>query len=413
MRYLHLHWNHLPLRLETRSLSVPSAPVVLGGQPWEPASVLDASAAALRMGVVRGQPLGSAHALVPEAVFLDAHIDRYREALEAALEALLAVTPAVEGPVEPTDAAFGRILLGIEGLERLWGDEAAITRRALTCVGSSLPGLPRAGVGNTRFGSSVAASMEASIPVGDARVEAAWLAPQPIRYLPADAEIHGRFRRFGLTRIGDLAALPRSAVVARFGQHGGTLHDLAQGLDGRPLRPRRPVERLRAELELESAVDGTEPLRFILHNLCAGLCDQLVARGAAVTTATLTLTLEDMPGPGPEVVQHLPEPVARPEPIERLLLAHLERLTLDGPIVHMALELDGRAPGAGQQLSLFEPQGARADQFAWELAALAIRFPGQLWRTSIGDPEATRHDERVRWEPAVSSVSAASAVSAS
>ena len=59
--------------------------------------------------------------------------------------------------------------------------------------------------------------MEASIPVGDAHVEAAWLAPQAIRYLPADADTHGRFRRFGLTRIGDLAALPRSAVVARFG----------------------------------------------------------------------------------------------------------------------------------------------------------------------------------------------------
>ena len=399
MRYLHLHWNHLPLRIELRSPSLPSGPVVLGGQPWEPGSVLDASPAALRMGVQRGQPLGSAHALAPEATFLDAHPDRYREVLEAALEALLAVTPAVEGPVEPTDPAFGRVLLGIEGLERLWGDEAAIVRRALTAVGALLPGLARAGVGNTRFGSSVAASMEASIPVGDAHVEAAWLAPQTIGYLPADADTHGRFRRFGLTRIGDLAALPRSAVVARFGQHGGTLHDLALGLDARPLRPRRPVERLRAQLELESPIDGTEPLRFILHSLCAGLCAQLVARGAAVTTATLTLTLEDAAASGPEVVQHLPEPVARPEPIERLLLARLDQMTLAGPIAHVALELDGRAPGAGQQLTLFEPQAARADQFAWELAALAIRFPGQLWRTSVGDPEASRHDERVHWEP--------------
>jgi hypothetical protein len=399
MRYLHLHWNHLPLRLEARSPSLPSGPVVLGGQPWEPGSVLDASPAALRMGVQRGQPLGSAHALAPEAAFLDAHPDRYRDALEAALEALLAVTPAVEGPVEPTASAFGRILLGIEGLERLWGDEAAIARRAMTAAGAILPGIPRAGVGNTRFGSSVAASMEASIPVGDAHVEAAWLAPQPIGHLPADAETQGRFRRFGLTRIGDLAALPRSAVVARFGQHGGTLHDLAQGLDARPLRPRRPVERLRAELELESLIDGTDPLRFIHHSLCAGLCAQLVARGAAVTAATLSLTLEDAAEPGPVIAQHLPEPVARPEPIERLLLARLEQLTLSGPIVHVALELDGRAPGTGQQLTLFEPQGARADQFAWELAALAIRFPGQLWRTSVRDPEATRTDERVRWEP--------------
>lgn len=353
------------------------------------------------MGVVRGQPLGSAHALVPEAVFLDAHPDRYREMLEATLEALLAVTPAVEGVTEPAEPAFGRILLGIEGLERLWGDEPAIARRAIATAAASLPGQPRAGVGNTRFGSSVAASMEASIPVGDAHVEAAWLAPQPIRYLPADAETHARFRRFGLTRVGALAALPRSAVVARFGAHGGTLHDLASGLDGRPLRPRRPVERLRAELVLEAPIDGLEPLRFILHNLCSGLCAQLVARGAAITAATLGLTLEDAPGPLPGITQRLPEPIAVPEPIERLLLARLEQLTLDGRIERVSLELDGRSPGAGRQLTLFEPQGARAERFAWELAALSIRFPGQLWRTSVGDPGSPRHDERVRWELAM------------
>jgi hypothetical protein len=65
----------------------------------------------------------------------------------------------------------------------------------------------------------------------------------------------------------------------------------------------------------------------------------------------------------------------------------------------VALELDGRQPGAGRQLGLFEPQGARADRFAWELAALAFRFPGQLWRTSIADPESPRTEERARWEP--------------
>ncbi len=218
--------------------------------------------------------------------------------------------------------------------------------------------------------------MEASIPVGDARVEAAWLAPQAIRYLPADADMHARFRRFGLTRIGDLAALPRSAVVARFGQHGGTLHDLALGLDARPLRPRRPVERLRAQLELESPIDGTEPLRFILHNLCAGLCAQLVARGAAVTTATLTLTLEDAPESLPDITQHLPEPVARPEPIERLLLARLEQLTLSR--TH-------RARGAGARRS-----GTRARVSSSPCSSPRVRAPTSSRGSWPRSPSASR-----------------------
>lgn len=377
----------------------PTELVVLGGRPWDPGTVLDASPAASRAGVVRGQPLGSAHALVPDALFLEAHGEWYRQAMEAALEALVAVTPAVEGVADPDDPAFGRVLLGIEGLERLWGDEQAIIERARATAGGVLPGVPRAGIGNTRFGAQVAAALGAAIPVGDADVERAWLAPQPIRCLPTDRGTLGRLRRFGLTCVGDLAVLPRSAVVARFGECGGTLHDLANGLDARPLRPRRPVERLRAELEPDSPIDGTEPLRFILHHLCDGLCQQLAARGAAVTRAVLALTLEDALEPAVVIEQHLPEPVARPDAIERLLVARLETLRPGGRIGRVGLELDGRQPGAGRQLGLFEPQGARADRFAWELAALAIRFPGQLWRTSVADPQAARTEERTRWEP--------------
>ena len=83
------------------------------------------------------------------------------------------------------------------------------------------PGVPRAGIGNTRFGAQVAAvtgegSLRA-VPVGGRGVEAAFLAPLPIGLLPADAESRERFRLFGLRRIGELAALDRSAVVARFG----------------------------------------------------------------------------------------------------------------------------------------------------------------------------------------------------
>jgi protein ImuB len=398
MRLLHLRWDHLPLLLE-HHMPVRSDLVVLGGRPWDPGSVLDASPAALRAGVIRGQPLGSAHALVPDALFLEAHRDRYRQAMELALETLLALTPAVEGASDPDDPSFGRVLLGIEGLDRLWGDEPAIIERAVTLASTVLTGVPRAGIGNTRFGAQVAAALRQVIPVGDAATERAWLAPQPIRCLTTDPDTLGRLRRFGLTRVGDLAVLPRSAMVARFGPPGGTLHDLANGLDARPLRPRRPVERLRAELEPEGAIDGIEPLRFILHHLCDGLCRQLVARGAAVSRAVLSLTLEDALEPSVVIEQHLPEPVARPDAIERLLVARLEGLQPGGRIGRVAVELDGRQPGAGRQLGLFEPQGARADRFAWELAALAIRFPGQLWRTSIGDPTATRTEERTRWEP--------------
>jgi protein ImuB len=410
MRLLYLDWPHLPLRMEAAARPRMPALVVVGGQPWEPGTVLDCSPAARRLGVHRGQPLGSAHDLVPEALFLPVDLPAYRTAFERALEALAAYTPSLEGETDPRRPAFGQALLGIEGLARLWGDEPALARRVAASVRSILPGPPRAGIGNTRFGAQVAAVVGArrgtgesidveSIPIGGPSTEAAWLASLPLRFLPADPETRDRLRLFGLTRIGEFAALPRSAVLARFGGSGGDLHDLARGLDGRTLRPRRPIERMRAEAELEPPVEDVEPLRFVLHHLCATLCAQLSGRGSGASRASLVLTLER--GALRRYEQALPEPSAVPDLLERLLMARLETDPPDVPVERLALELDGTAPAAGQQLGLFTPQLARQARLDWQLAALSIRFgPDRVLQARLGDPEAAIAEERFAWRPA-------------
>ena len=43
-------------------------------------------------------------------------------------------------------------------------------------------------------------------------------------------------------------------------------------------------------------------------------------------------------------------------------------------VERLALQLDGTAPEAGQQLTLFDRQGALAARLEWQLASLAIRF---------------------------------------
>ena len=425
MRLLHLRWPTLALRLEGDRHPLPLGPLVLGGQPWEPGLVLDADPAAARLGVRRGQALAVAHRLAPEATFLPADPDRYRSAMERALDALAAFAPALEGEVDPAAPTFGRVLLGIEGLERLWGSEPTLVRRAATALAPLLPGPPRAGIASTRFGAGVAAAIarpligERLAPAdrppltivpaggagsaegaGSAVAEAAFLAPLPIRLLPADEAARERFRLLGLGRIGDLAALPRSAVMARFGAAGGELHDLASGRDRRTLVPRRPVDHLRATVELEPPVETLEPLRFVLRDLCAALCAQLAARGAGATTAILELVPAQ--GPAERLVQALPEPTAHAPLIERILVDRLAGLTPSGPIARLALELDGRTPQQGTQLGLLTPQSAQADRLAWQLAGLALRFGAdRLWRAALGDPEAPLPEDRVVWRAAV------------
>jgi protein ImuB len=409
MRLLYLDWPHLAHRLEAARASA-TAPlselVVIGGQPWENASVLDASPAAVRLGVRREQPLGTAHRLAPEAQFVAADREHYARTMERALDQLAAFTPGIEASANPDDRTFGQVLLGIEGLHRLWGDDERLVTRVLDVVHGLLPGEPRMGIGNTRFGAQVAAVVGRGrlekIAPGDAVVEAAYLAPLSIRLLPADDDTTDRLRVFGLTRIGEFAALPASAVVARFGAHGELLHQLARGMDGRPLRPRKPIQHLRAEAELEPPVDTIDPLRFVLHNLCGALCEQLAARGAGATRALMTLELER--GRKTERVvleQQLPEPAAAPDLLERLLFARLAGSPPSAPVTRLALELRGEQVEAGQQLGLFTPQLARAGRLDWQLVGLALRFGAdRVLRARTLDPEAVVPEQRTEFVPA-------------
>jgi nucleotidyltransferase/DNA polymerase involved in DNA repair len=406
MRLLHLYWPHLLLDLaERRSGSFPPGPVVLGGRPWTDGRVLDANLAARGLGIRRGMALGSAHRLAPEATFVDSVPDEDRSAVEAAFQALAAWSPGLAGTSEPTDPAFGLLAVQVDGLGALWGPEPVLARRLARVLAALLPGTPRAGIAGTWFAATLAAGLaqpgglEAVPPSG----EAAWLAPLPARLLTEDPDIRARLARLGLRRIGAVAGLPRSALVARFGEEGIRLHARANGEEVRPFHVRRAPERLALSLPIDPPVQELEAFRFVLHRLATTLAAQLDARGAAADRARLSLHLDLAfapagTSPGLVVEQQFPEPTSDPEAIERLLLARLEQTPPPAEVGGLELELAGVAPAAGQQLPLFVPQAARGARLGWQLARLAlIHGEDRIRRIQILDPEAPLAEQRWAW----------------
>ncbi len=425
MRLLHLLWPHLPLRLARAraragptSTSFPRGPIVLGGQPWTDATVLDASPDARALGVRRGMPLGTAHRLCPEAAFLDPAPDADREAVEAAFERLAAFSPGLAGTSDVADPAFGRLEVQVDGLARLWGADDVLVARLAAAVHEVLPGPPRAGIAGTRFAATVAAGhadissdgrspRPLVVPPGG---EAAFLAPLPSELLTPDVEVRARLRRFGLRRIDAVAELPRSALVARFGSEGARIHARARGEEIDAFRPRRAPERLRLGLPIDPPLAELEPLRFVLHRLASALGDQLRARGAATGRAELRLALDrafardDVPAAA-AFEQRFPEPTAEGEAIERLFLVRLEQDPPPAPVERLELELLDVAPAVGQQLALFVPQTAggapavvRQARLGWQLARLALAFgEDRVRRVSVADPDEPLADKRATW----------------
>jgi len=224
--------------------------------------------------------------------------------------------------------------------------------------------------------------------------------------------VRDRLARFGLVTIGAVAALPRSALVARFGvEEGGRLHARANGSETDPFRPRRAPERLVLALALDEAVAGLDSLRFVLRRLAGALAAQLDARGEAAGRVRLVATLDPTFSPGrlplsgadpptAIVAQRLPEPTSDPEALERLLLERLERDPPRVPVVRLELELLDVASAAGHQLTLFVPQANAASRLGWQLARLAVRFgEGSVGRVALADPEAPLPETRWTWHP--------------
>ena len=230
-----------------------------------------------------------------------------------------------------------------------------------------------------------------SVPPGD---EATFLATYPSGLLTTDLDVRARLTRFGLRRIGAVAELPRSALIARFGDEGARLHARARGEETEPFRARHAPERLALALPIEPPVEDLEPLRFVLHRLVAAITAQLTARGLAADRAHLTLELDLAfaprgTSPRIEVEQRFPEPTADPEAVERLLFARLEREPPPAAVQRLDLELRGTTPAAGQQLPLFVPQAARTARLGWQLARLALTYgEDRVRRVAITDPEA-------------------------
>ncbi|MES2211275.1 MAG: hypothetical protein V4515_14005 [Chloroflexota bacterium] len=369
--------------------------------------MLDADLSARRLGVRRGIPLASAHRLVPEATFLDPEPEADRAAIEAAFETLGTFSPAIAGSADPADQAFGLLEAQIDGLDLLWGPEPVLVERIGAALAPALAGRPRNGIAGTRFAAMVAAAVAApgalvSVPPGG---EVDFLAPMPASLLTRDADIRARLRRFGLRRIGQVADLAASALVARFGPEGARIGARARGEETDPFRPRRAPERLALALPIEPPVAELEAVRFVLRRITTALAANLVARGLAAARGQVRLELDlafaRAGTPGAVIVEtRFPEPTADAEAIERLLLAKLERTPPAAPVARLELELAGAAPAEGQQLPLFVPQALRGARLRWQLARLVTTYGEDRIRgVVVTDPEALLPEHRWAWRP--------------
>ena len=187
------------------------------------------------------------------------------------------------------------------------------------------------------------------------------------------------FRRWGLTTLGEIAALPPMDLSERMGQEGLALQQLARGVDRAPLVPDPGVPRFMQSMELEWPIDALEPLSFVFARLLDPLSSALerADRGAAALRLDSRLVDRTMHA---RVLQ-LPAACATRKCCARCCCSISNRIRRRAAIDIVTIEIDP-VPGRIVQYSLLE----RALPSPETLATLTARLGALVGERRCGSP---------------------------
>ena len=286
------------------------------------------------------------------------------------------------------------VVLDVSGLGRLLGDAHAIGAELARAAAGDSANL-RIAIARTQTAARLIAigSPGPTVAAGDVAAAIAALPLDTLRVFVEDDEVDGAsagrleattdrletFRRWGLTMLGEIAALPSMDLSERMGQEGLALQQLARGIDPVPLVPDPGVPRFMESMELEWPIDALEPLSFVLARLLDPLSSALerADRGAAA----LRLDLRLIDRTTHSRVLQLPAAMRDAKVLRTLLLLDLESHPPSSAIDIVTIEIDP-VPGRIVQYSLLE----RAMPSPETLATLTARLGALVGESRCGSP---------------------------
>jgi DNA polymerase-4 len=347
-------------------------PVIVGGAPGERGVVSAASYEARRYGVHSAMPLQTAARLCPDGVFLPVRPERYRELSGLVMNIFASVTPLVE-PIS-LDEAF----MDVTASRAAFGDGEAIARRVKERVRDEVGLTLSAGVATNKLVAKIGSDLRKpdGLVVVRPGEEAAFLAPLPVsRLWGVGPRSERALREFGVTTIGQLAALPERAARRRFGRFGAELVARARGIDPSPVVPEHAPKSIGHEHTLDRDTASPAELESLLLDLSESVASRLRRHDLSASGIQLKLRYE-----GFETLTRqaqLAEPTRESEPLYEVAVALLRRTLVAGRGVRL-LGVTGIGLTRTQQLSLFDASGrtdlGRRDRLARSVDAVRQRF---------------------------------------
>jgi protein ImuB len=391
--YACLHATEFPaqalLRLRPELHSLPC--VVMDGQrPFQQVCSLNTKARVL--GMNRGMTQVDIDTF-PKSVVLTRSAQTEAETKSILLECAGAFSPRIEDLSDDTSLIC---CIDIAGTANLFGPPEMLAHTLLERI-RSLGVLARVTVSHNFHAAVCLAkglSQRTPIQVVAAGEEAIALAPLSLKVLDLTEAQSEIFELWGIHTLGMLAALPEKELIARMGQDGQRLRQLARGDCPDLFQPVEPAFALEERMELDTPVELLESLLFVVGIMLDQLILRTKARILALASVTITLYLE-----GDGLHSRIVRPALPSTDKQlwiKLLHLDLEAHPPQASILAVALHAE---PGSTSkmQTGLFSPQLPEAARLDVTLARIcAVVGEGNVGRAVL---EGTHALEGFRIEP--------------
>lgn len=298
--------------------------------------------------------------------------------------------------VEPALNEPGIFWLDASGLRHVfdslnvWGDSI---RSALRDAGFDSV----VAAGFTRFGSYAGArSKRGSVVFESAEKEYESLRNTPIVCMNIDPAARDVLFKLGIDKLGGFIQLPRGEIRKRFDPALETLHEMACGVNWRPLLPREFRDAIEQTITLDYPESNVDRLLFILAQMLTSILATLSQRHEALKTLHLRFELVNREENVSEISPAIPTLDSRQ--ILMLLRLHLEQMTLTAGVEELTIRASSER-ASQYQLELFKEASGHNLRLANEAIAKLRAFLDQHTIVCARLHDGHLPEAQYRWEP--------------
>lgn len=263
-------------------------PVIVGGRSVR-GVVATCSYEARKYGVHSAMPLFQAHRLCPQGIYLPGRMARYLEESAKIMKIFEESSPLVE------QLSIDEAFLDLTGMERLGGAEK-VAHQVQERIVRELRLSASVGLAPNKFLAKFASDLRKPHGFVLIKQEEAAKMLQPLsvgKIFGIGVKAREKLAQLGIVTVGDLAAAEITVLQAVFGINAAMVHDLALGIDNRPVVNEESAKSIGKEITFAEDYYDYEALRPYLLDLAGQVGFRLRHQGLAGRTLSVKVKFAD------------------------------------------------------------------------------------------------------------------------